>query len=117
MKLKKLYRYEIQYDEYGSELVCRKFIVEKETTCGYWIKIGYSKSKWVSKDGRNRYAMQTEELALINFIRRKTYRNHCIENELDRNYTTIRKAKRKLEDIRDEQKRNKTNRKCTSDKG
>ncbi len=50
------------------------FKVIKETPCGYWITSGFSLSspkRWVSKTGRKRYALETKELALESFRRRK----------------------------------------------
>ena len=66
----KLYRYEyLVTDEEGTvELVCREYLVQKETPKGYWISMSWSKKKWISKTARKRYAYPTKAEALNYFI-------------------------------------------------
>ncbi len=46
------------------------FSLIKETPCGYWIDV-YGAKKWVSKNGKKRYAYPTRELAWESYRKRK----------------------------------------------
>lgn len=77
----KFYRYEAyQQGEHFPNTMLRlvEFNLHKETPKGYWIGYGHnepgqlrSDSRWVSKNGRKRYAYPTKEEAMNNFILRK----------------------------------------------
>lgn len=91
--IKEVFRATLRHDNYrGHCLHMRAYKVVRETKCGVWIDIGY-KLKWISLHARNKFACQTEKEAYKQYIRRKSYRNHCIEFELDRNNATIIAAK------------------------
>jgi len=100
----KFYRYELLItipmadDEYGGlsrhifryrqlSLITLNF--HKETPKGYWIGYGYcepdklrSHSRWVSKNGKKRYAYPTKEEALVNYIKRTEKRKKYLQNDL-----------------------------------
>jgi hypothetical protein len=103
MENKKFYRYELQfyssmYDlELGnystsyvnSKLVCREFVMRKETPKGYWIGYGSIDTlhsmwrKWIPKESTKRYAYPTKEEALNNYIARTKKRKKILQNQLD----------------------------------
>lgn len=87
------YRYEaVSYASMGSDgeyyspripniqVHLREYNLHKETPKGYWIGYGVpfegykSDSRWVSKNGKKRYAYPTKEEALTNFIKRNERR-------------------------------------------
>jgi|SRR5210317_2015922 len=70
----KFYRYEdVKISNLGVQIQLREFKLHKETPKGYWISYNWSndKDKWVSKNGKNRFAYPTKEEALHNFRCRK----------------------------------------------
>jgi len=100
-----LYRVELTHNFNQTTIYTEKFPVIKETRDGYWFEMPYGKKKWVSKAGRNRYAHTDERSALRHFIRRKTYRNVCIRDEMERNDIGLRKAKELLKEEDDKQRK------------
>ena len=92
-----LYRYVLEYWEGNAKLSLRSYLIIKRTPQGYWIETGHNRKKWVSDFARARWAHPQEREALKHYIRRKTYRNHCIMDEMDRNDITIIEAKRLLQ--------------------
>lgn len=102
-KVDKLYRCEMYYP-YDSinraSINVVEYPVIKTTPKGYWIQISVRKKKWTSNVATNRFAHANKEQALKHFIRRKTYRNICIEREIDNNYKVIRQAKQLLDDTK-----------------
>lgn len=63
-----------------------KLNVIRETPCGYWIKPYnslFSKEKWVSKDGKKRYAYDTIQGARTNFIKRNQKRLSILKNQVE----------------------------------
>ncbi len=98
-KVKSLYRYEMAHYNDRTELIKTVYNVERATPSGYWIKkTKWGKERWINSTARNRFAWETESGALKGFIRRKTYRNHCIKSEMERNNETLILAKQKLKD-------------------
>ncbi len=95
-KPKKLYRYELEVWKELPSLELKKFEILRYTPKGFWIKTEWNREKWVSNFGRSRYAQTSKREALKHYIRRKTYRNHCIMNEMERNDRTILIAKELL---------------------
>lgn len=92
-EIKILYRYEMYHfgDRTTLNLIEHKVI--KKTPKGFWILWKYGKNKWIAENARNKFAHKTIKGALKGYVRRKTYRNHCISLEMDRNYETIIEAK------------------------
>lgn len=90
-----LYRYELSYWKGSPALELVEYEILKDTPKGYWIRQGgkYGVKRWISKNARNKYAHKSVIYALKGYIRRKTYRNVCIESELIRNEETIKEAK------------------------
>jgi len=94
MEQKFLYRYVLEWGAIRADLVLCTYPIIKVTPQGYWIEINkWGGKKWMSKTARNRFAQDNEKEALKHYIRRKTYRNHCITSELERNDETIVEAK------------------------
>jgi hypothetical protein len=83
----KFYRYEnVNVYNLGVQVELRKYRLLKETPKGYWItyySIGFSGDKrWVSKNGKNRFAYPTKEEAIFNFKMRKKRQISILENRL-----------------------------------
>ena len=72
----KFYRYvDVNYST-GIKVELREFKFVKETPKGYWITYTWDApnnqhKRWVSKDGKNRFAYPTKEDALYNYKCRK----------------------------------------------
>jgi hypothetical protein len=88
--LEKYYSYEFKpYDEYGpfDKLYIKEYRVVKKTKKGVWIKsinpwgLGYEQH-FVLNDSRKKYAYQTKEQALFNFIKRKEIQIRYTERNL-----------------------------------
>ena len=95
-----LYRYEISQDLRDKwKLHEVKFPIVRRTPCGAWIEKKYGREKWVSTDSRNRYAHATPKDALKHFVRRKMYRNVCIERELEKNEEVLIEVKRLIKEL------------------
>ena len=81
-----LYRYEDQMTYPNTiNIKLRKFRVVKWTPCGYWIQVydfDPDYKKWVSKNGRKRFAYPTVEQAETNFIARKQKQILILESRL-----------------------------------
>lgn len=92
-KIKCLYRYELEHWEGVPKLFLVKLPIVGRTPCGIYVELKYNQRRWIGNNTKNRYAYNSEEQALRAYIRRKTYRNHCIELEFERNETTIIEAK------------------------
>jgi hypothetical protein len=73
--------------------------LHKETPKGYWIGYGQvsdgfrSHSRWVSKDGRKRYAYPTKEEAMNNYIKRTEKRIKILKSQLEECEYGLMKAK------------------------
>lgn len=85
---KVLYRYEGEQDVHFSfftsyKIVLRTYQILKETPKGYWIRDRHYWKKWVSKDGRKRYACSTKEDALFNFTKRKEKQEKILKSRLE----------------------------------
>lgn len=98
----KFYRYEIAthvsggQDDYYSKpwsthsLKLIEMELHKETSKGYWIGHGVpgqgfvSKSQWISKTGKKRYAYPTKEEAIHNFICRTEMRLKILQSQIDK---------------------------------
>jgi hypothetical protein len=64
-----------------------EYNLHKETPKGYWIGYGkldelHSPSRWVSKDGKKRFAYPTKEEALTNFIKRNERRVKILKRQV-----------------------------------
>jgi hypothetical protein len=84
-----LFRYErnIFYDtDQEARLVLEVYHTIKETKKGFWIYSSPMKKRFVLKEGKKRFAYQTKEEALMNFIERT---KSCIR--FNKHY--LRKAK------------------------
>ena len=82
----RFFRYEdILYTD-GVKVHKRVFEFISETPKGYWIKLFscFNDKKWVSKNGKNRYAYPTEIEALVNFKARKSRQIYILEAKLSR---------------------------------
>lgn len=104
---KEFYRYEAETQTSGFggfvtvRLVLHTYNLHKETPKGYWIGHGYytpqylrSSSRWVSKDGRKRYAYPTKEEALTNYIKRSEKRVKILKGQLSRTEAGLEEAKK-----------------------
>ena len=83
----KFYRYtDIRYTD-GVRVHLNEFNLVKETPKGYWIKHDWdwddSDKRWVSKDGKNRYAYPTKKEAMVNFLARKKRQIEILEYKLN----------------------------------
>lgn len=89
----KLYRYEdATLDEYkgGTGLTLHIFEIARITPAGYWFYDGaYEyRQRWVSKDGRKRFAYPSKEEALKSFIIRKQFHlEHLLRKFRRANYS------------------------------
>jgi hypothetical protein len=100
-EVKQFYRYELRTyasmstsehsEEYYTTCRLQELIynLHKETPKGYWIGYGRpiegelrSKSTWVSKTAKKRYAYPTKEEALDNYIKRALRYKYLLENKL-----------------------------------
>lgn len=63
-------------------IVFRKHFIIKETPCGYWVEDRHYWKKWVSKDGRKRFAHLTKKEALFAFKKRKEKQIQILESQL-----------------------------------
>lgn len=97
---KNFYRYKIvQYASLGIDgeyhsppfpnpsLELEEYNLHKETPKGYWIGYGtldgyHSKSFWVSKTAKKRYAYPTKDEALTNFIKRNERRVNILKRQV-----------------------------------
>lgn len=95
-EIKILYRYEMFHFGENASLNLIEHEVLRKTPKGFWILFKYGREKWVAENARNKFAHKTIYGALKGYIRRKTYRNHCITSEMERNDKTIIEAKRLL---------------------
>lgn len=85
---KVLYRYEGEQDSHWMSFATYKIVLKtlqiiKETPKGYWIRDHVYWKKWVSKDGRKRYAYPTKAEALVNFKLRKEKQRKILKARLD----------------------------------
>lgn len=90
----KFYRYEIYQTSLFAgfpmtDVKLMNFNLHKETPKGYWIGYGFyapdmlrGNSRWVSKDGRKRYAYPTKEEAMVNFVKRTEKRIKILKAQL-----------------------------------
>lgn len=95
-EIKVLYRYEMFHFGETASLNLIEHEVLRRTPKGFWIFLSYNREKWVAENARNKFAHKTKHGALKGYVRRKTYRNHCIAAEMERNEETIIEAKRLL---------------------
>ena len=82
----KHYRYERKYPIFGpdkEEIELLEFKSVRETTYGYWLKIPYSKDKFVLKVSNKRYAYPTKEEAFNSFRIRTLKSKDYAERDLD----------------------------------
>jgi len=82
----KFYRYkDIRYTD-RVRIHLNEYVLVKETLKGYWIKDDWDKyddhKRWVSKDGKSRYAYPTKEEAMVNFLARKKRQIEILEYKL-----------------------------------
>jgi len=63
-------------------IVFKKHFIIKETPCGYWVEDHHFWKRWVSKDGRKRYAHPTKKEALFAFKKRKEKQIKILESQL-----------------------------------
>lgn len=85
---KVLYRYEGEEDVHWKSfatyiIVLKTYEILKETPKGYWIRVRHYWKKWVSKDGRKRYAYPTKAEALNNFKLRKEKQKEILKSRLN----------------------------------
>lgn len=83
-----LYRYEGQEDVHWEPIATYKIVLKtlqiiKETPKGYWIRDHIYWKRWVSKDGRKRYAYPTKAEALNNFKLRKEKQQKILKSRLN----------------------------------
>lgn len=100
-----LYRAEMRLVyQMGVRVDLHKYTVIKETDKGYWIAMGCpsvtwlgqvrdsvekkqqtlsSFARWMSKTAKNRYARETKEEALNDFIIRQRFKRRCLEERLE----------------------------------
>lgn len=82
----------------------RKYFIIKETPKGFWVGDKHYWKRWVSKDGRKRFAHPTKEEALFGFIKRKEKQIKILEAQLNRaknmlfEANKLRDNEKKLED-------------------
>jgi len=114
-EVKHLYRYDYNLtsgflDLTRVELPCYKFDIIRETPCGYWIvdheeegkfTMGrlMGKEKWVSKTATKRWAHDTEDKALTNFIYRKKYQLRMLEDQVGNVKYTLKLAEQLKEKV------------------
>ena len=91
-KIKYLYRYEMEHQGGVPSLFLVKLHIIGKTPCGIRVELKSGRTRWIGDTTRNRYAHNDERAALKGFIRRKTYRNHCIELETMRNLSVLIEA-------------------------
>jgi len=80
-----LYRYEDNYqyaDISYREPVLRRFPIIRETEKSYIVSQFLAVNKRVPKDGKNIYAWDTIEKALLNYIKRKEYHESILNYKL-----------------------------------
>lgn len=117
----KLYRYKSRWNIgiFSSletvDVWCETYEVIKETPCGYWIsdykhhdpdkaiRNKYTWTKWVSKDGKKRYAYPTREEALHSFIIRKHRQIGHAERHLDFAKQSLKQAEHLKKEMQSEQ--------------
>ena len=85
---KVLYRYVGEQNSYWESIATYKIVLKthqilKETPKGFWIRDHVYWKKWVSKDGRKRYAYPTKAEALNNFKFRKEKQRKILKARLD----------------------------------
>lgn len=83
---KVLYRYEGEQDYWvldSYKIVLKTHQILKETPKGYWIRDRVYWKRWVSKDGRKRYAYPTKAEALNNFKLRKEKQQGILKARLN----------------------------------
>jgi hypothetical protein len=110
-KVKCLYRYEMEHREGVASLFLVELPIVGTTPCGIYVEVSYKRKKWVGNTTKNRYAYNDEKYALKAYIKRKTYRNHCITEEMKRNDVTLSSAKELLKKY-DKQGKNSTTKRC-----
>jgi len=81
----KLYRYKLSYGDYDYGeyfLDLKEYEVYRETPRCYVIRY-FGKDKFIRKDAKARFAYETKELALTNYIKRtNSWRNNFLEPQL-----------------------------------
>lgn len=90
------YRYKDILTTLGVNINLSVFKLVKETDKGYWISPTWDHreeyKKWVSKNGKNRYAYPTKEEALFNFQKRKERQIKILEAKLITARSALRSA-------------------------
>lgn len=84
----KFYRYvDRVYANIGVRVELSEFYLLKETPKGYWISYQWDKKgdykRWVSKNGKSRFAYPTREEALYNFKKRKQRQITILKGKLN----------------------------------
>jgi hypothetical protein len=99
----RLYRYIVASSRYFGQnpyLDLQEYDVVKETDKGYWINLCFGiHKKWVSKDGKRRFAYPTKYQAMQNFIKRTEKRIHYLETDLYDCQVSLQSAKKIQENI------------------
>lgn len=89
-KREKLYRYdyvltgysEDYYVEPNVRLTYRKYTIIKKTKCGVWIEDGCNGKKFVNLTKRKKFACETLQEALEQFLHRKQRQQSILEEQL-----------------------------------
>lgn len=107
---KVLYRYESEQDSYWMSFASYKIVLKtlqilKETPKGYWVRDRHYWKKWVSKDGRKRFAYSTKEDALFNFLKRKEKQQKILKARLDE----VNQLLRQIDKVKEENKTERIN--------
>jgi len=105
-KREKLYRYdyylecefsEDYYVEPNVRLKCRKYTIIKKTKCGVWIEqYGRKGKKFVNLLKRKKFACETPQEALEQFLHRKQRQQCILEEQLKHIKISINLAKNEL---------------------
>lgn len=77
-----LYRYEESSNEDGVYIHLRKFIIEKYTPAGCWIRFGYMRNKFQLFGTRKKFACKTIKEAEESFIARKRKQIMILKRQL-----------------------------------
>jgi len=74
-----LYRYDSTLTDGGQYVYCNEYRIDRETPKGYWIE---NETKWVSSNGKRRWAYPTIEEAWESFVARKTRQVMILQRQL-----------------------------------
>lgn len=95
------YRYEDKATVDGIRVILKQYELVNETPKGYWITYSWDHrnefKRWVSKDGKKRFAYPSKEEAMINFTKRKEMQISILSARLRDAKIALAKAKRMYE--------------------